>query len=80
MNYVNSNVAREAGRLHDWKEKFWGRRYRAIPILDEVAQVDRLHYLLSHGCKEGLTDHPRVWPGVSSFDAMLRDESTRGSG
>jgi len=30
MNYLNSNLAREAGRLFKWREKFWGRRYQAI--------------------------------------------------
>ncbi|MBZ0111815.1 MAG: transposase [Thermoanaerobaculia bacterium] len=34
MNFVNSNVAKEAGRLHGWREKFWGRRYRLVPITD----------------------------------------------
>ncbi|MBZ0113122.1 MAG: transposase, partial [Thermoanaerobaculia bacterium] len=35
MNFVNSNIAKEAGRLHGWKEKFWGRRYRLVPVTDE---------------------------------------------
>ena len=32
MYYLYSNIAREAGRLHGWREKFWGRRYRAVPV------------------------------------------------
>ncbi len=32
MQYVNSNLAREVGRLHDWREKFWSRRYRASVV------------------------------------------------
>jgi hypothetical protein len=28
MGFVNSNIAREVGRLVDWKEKFWGRLTR----------------------------------------------------
>jgi len=35
MGYVNSNLVREAGRLVQWSEKFWSRRYRAIVISDE---------------------------------------------
>src|SRR5262249_51371648 len=55
MGHFNSNLAREAGRLVRWREKFWGRRYQAIPISDEeAAQVERLRYVLAHGCKEGL--------------------------
>jgi REP element-mobilizing transposase RayT len=51
MNFINSNIAKEAGRLYGWREKFWGRRYRLIPITDEPeAQIARLRYLLAHGC------------------------------
>jgi hypothetical protein len=47
MTYVNGNIAREAGRLHGWNEKFWGRRYRTIVASEEPeAQVARLRYLL----------------------------------
>jgi hypothetical protein len=43
MGYVNSNLAREAGRLNRWREKFWSRRYRAIVASqEEGAQRERL--------------------------------------
>ena len=43
MNYLNSNLAREAGRLIRWREKFWGRRYQAILVSQEAeAQIGRL--------------------------------------
>ena len=72
MNYLNSNLAREAGRLHRWREKFWGRRYQAIIVSNEdTAHIDRLRYVLSHGCKEGLVARPRDWPGAHSIDALL---------
>ncbi len=72
MNYLNSNVAREAGRLHRWREKFWGRRYQAIVISEEEpAQVDRLRYLLSQGCKEGLVARPQDWPGAHSVETLV---------
>lgn len=67
MNYVNANIAKEAGRLYGWREKFWGRRYRAIVVSDEPeVELKRLTYLLSQGCKEGLVDSPRRWPGATS--------------
>lgn len=79
MNYLNSNLAREAGRLHGWKEKFWGRRYQAIVVTDEeAAQVDRLRYLLSHGCKEGLVARPRDWPGAHCVDALTKGDPLDG--
>jgi len=78
MNYLNGNTAREAGRLHGWKEKFWGRRYRHIEILDEAAQVERLDYVLSQGCKEGLVADPREWPGATCVHALLEGSTLSG--
>jgi hypothetical protein len=48
-----------AGRLYQWKEKFWRRRYQVIVVSNEVeAQISRLAYLTSHGAKEGLVERP----------------------
>lgn len=79
MNFVNGNLAREAGRLHAWKAKFWARRYRAIVVSDEErAQVARLRYLISQGCKEGLVKSPRDWPGASSTEYLLSGKPIEG--
>ena len=72
MNYVQSNVAREAGRLAQWREKFWGRRYQAIVVTEEeAAQLERMEYVLAQGCKEGLVPKPQDWPGAQSTRALL---------
>jgi REP element-mobilizing transposase RayT len=72
MDYVLGNVAREIGRLHDWREKFWARRYRSILVShEEEAQVARLLYLLGQGVKEGLVAKPQDWPGVHCAEALL---------
>lgn len=72
MNYLNSNLAREAGRLVRWREKFWGRRYQAILVSDEdEAQIERLRYVLAHGAKEGLVASPLDWPGAHCARALL---------
>lgn len=79
MAYVNSNIAREAGRLHNWKERFWGRRYTDIVISHEPeAQEQRIRYLLSQGVKEGLVASPRHWPGASSVRALTRGSVIHG--
>ena len=79
MNYLNSNLAREAGRIHRWREKFWGRRYQAIVVSpEEKAQVGRLRYILSHGCKENLVARPRDWPGANSVRALVEGRSLGG--
>jgi len=72
MNYLDSNLAREAGRLARWREKFWGRRYQAILVSNEEAvQIDRLRYLLAHGVKEGLVGSPLDWPGAHCARPLL---------
>ncbi|MBN2114116.1 MAG: transposase [Acidimicrobiia bacterium] len=78
MNYVDGNIAREAGRLYNWRDKFWSRRYRPIAILDDASLVGRLKYLLAHGCKEGLVASPLDWPGASCERALLFGEKLEG--
>jgi len=79
MNYLNSNLAREAGRLIRWREKFWGRRYQAILVTaEEEAQVARLRYLLAHGTKEGLVGSPLEWPGAHCARALVNGTPVRG--
>jgi hypothetical protein len=79
MGYLNSNLAREVGRLADWKEKFWGRRYQHIVVSnEEEAQVARLKYILSHGAKEGLVSDPREWPGAHAVHALLTGDPLEG--
>jgi REP element-mobilizing transposase RayT len=79
MNYLNSNLAREVGRSVGWRERFWGRRYQAIPVAEEeAAQVERLLYILRHGCKEGLVRRPADWPGATSIQGLLTGKPISG--
>ena len=72
MGYLNGNLAREVGRIHGWRDKFWSRRYQAVLVSEEEeAQVARLKYLLSHGVKEQLVHRPQDWPGVHSAEALV---------
>jgi len=67
MGYFNSNLAREIARRTDWEDKVWGRRYQAIVVSEEeAAQVARLEYLLSHGCKE-LVERLADWPASTAL-------------
>lgn len=80
MNYLNSNLAREAGRLARWCERFWGRRYQAVLISDEeAAQLGRLSYVLAQGVKEGLVASPYDWPGVHCARALAEGTAVSGS-
>ena len=79
MNFVAGNVAKEAGRLHGWKGRLWEGRYHCTPVTDEEEiQVARLKYLLSQGCKEGLVNSPRQWPGVHCAKALMTGQGIPG--
>jgi len=79
MGYLNSNLARELGRLVDWRDKIWARRYQAIVISnEEAAQVERLRYVLAHGVKEGLVEKVAQWPGVHCVHALVKEETVEG--
>jgi hypothetical protein len=76
VGYVDGNIAKEAGKLGNWRGKFWGQRYQAIPVSDEEeAQIGRLKYLFSNGCKEGLVASPREWVGTSAVNALRKGMS-----
>jgi len=79
MQFVNANIAKEAGRLHLWRERLWSRRYRAIVVADEKAAHARLRYILAHGAKEGLIGTPGAWPGPNCIAALTTGELLRGT-
>jgi REP element-mobilizing transposase RayT len=80
MAYLNANLAKEAGRLHGWRERLWGRRYtlQLVHPSDAAEQVQRLRYVLEQGCKEGLVRSPCDWPGATSTHALLQSASLEG--
>ncbi len=79
MRFVNSNIAKEAARLHDWPERLWSRRYRAIPVVDEQAAHARMRYVLAHGAKEGLVASAGSWPGPNCVAALTHGDLLRGT-
>ncbi len=80
MGYFNSKLAREVARSTGWRDKVFSRRYQAILVSDEEeAQIGRLVYVLSHGCKENLVARPQDWPGVHSVTALLTGEPIEGT-
>jgi hypothetical protein len=79
MNLFKSKLAKEAGRLHRWPHKVFGRRYSSIPVLDEEAMVGRMEYIATHGPKEGLVWDATHWPGVTSIAALQSGEKLCGT-
>lgn len=79
MQFVNANIAKEAGKLHRWREKFWSRRYRSIVVADQKAAHARLRYIMAHGAKEGLVARSRDWPGPHCIAALTTGKVLRGT-
>ena len=79
MRDVQSQIAKEIGRLHGWEHRFWGRRFDAIPIAEEeAAQIDRLKYLASQTAKENLVPEIEQWPGIHAAQNIASGEPIRG--
>lgn len=79
MSYFSGNLAREAGRLANWREKFWSRRFQAIVVSEEdAAQIARLRYILAQGVKEGLVRRVLDWPGLHSAEPLLSGQPVEG--
>ena len=62
--HLRTNLSKEVGDLHDWKEGVFGRRCRDIPVHEDRLEA-RLMYLAAQGVKENLVATPRCWPGVN---------------
>ncbi len=72
MGFVETNLSKEIGRLHDWPGSMWGDRYHSVIVSHEPeAQVERLQYVLSQGVKENLVRRPEEWPGPTSTPQLL---------
>ena len=72
MEFVNGNLAREAGRLTGWHGSFWADRYHLIPISPEPeALVERLRYVLSNTVKENLVARVADWEGLHCAEALI---------
>ena len=78
MQFVNCNIAREVGKLHRWRDKFWQRRYQSGLCLDDESQIDRLAYALVQSVKERLVRSASHWPGLHTFRATCDGEKLHG--
>ena len=79
MQFLNAIIAKEVARHHNWPERVWSRRYRAIPVVDDKAAHARMRYLLAHGAKEGLVAGAGSWPGPNCIAALTHGDILRGT-
>jgi REP element-mobilizing transposase RayT len=79
MRHFNTNLSKEAGRIHDWSGPLLQRRFQAIPVSDEeAAQIARLRYILEQGCKENLVARPQDWLGAHCAQALAEGRTLAG--
>ncbi len=79
MRDFTRKLSIESGKLYDWDEPTFTRRYRHTELSDEAeAQVSRLTYCLRHGTKENLVASPLDWPGVAFAEALITGEPLAG--
>ena len=79
MQYLNQNLSRELGRLHDWKHHFWQSQYASHIVLDEEALANQFKYVLSNSVKEGLVSHPKLWPGLHCYSQIVDSTQVKGT-
>ncbi len=72
MEFVNGNLAREAGRLCGWRGPLFSDRYHHVPISPEPeALIERLRYVLSNTIKENLVASISEWEGLHCAEALI---------
>lgn len=77
-SFVFANTARISHRRHRLTGPIWARRFRAIPIVDDAAVLDRTRYVMAQAVSAGLVFSPRHWPGLNSVDAVCRGKPIQG--
>lgn len=67
MCHLNSNLARELGRVWGRRAQVWEARYASDVVLDEASLVATIKYIFKNSVKERLVEHPRDWPGAHGW-------------
>ncbi len=79
MEHFNGNLAREVGRVVEWRGRFWRERYHLIPISPEPEILEsRLRYLLSNTIKEDLVARVTEWEGLHCGPALMAGKPLSG--
>ena len=78
MCHFKGNLARELGRVHDWHDSFWQKRYSNEEVLDEEGLIEIFKYITQNSVKEGLVEHPSQWAGLHGYHQLVEDREVSG--
>ena len=78
MCHFKGNLARELGRVHDWHDSFWQKRYSSEEILDEEGLTEIFKYITQNSVKEGLVEHPSQWAGLHGYHQLVEGREVSG--
>ena len=76
MQYVKSLIALALNVHHDRDGAFFKRRYRAEPILSDLAAIGIEQYVHQQAVKHELVERAVEWPGLCSYEAVIEGRST----
>ena len=66
IGYIKRELSHRWGnRAINWGGNMWNE-YIATALPTAQSQLKCLHYILSHGVKEGIVQKPQQWPGIHS--------------
>ncbi|HQH28225.1 MAG TPA: transposase, partial [Oligoflexia bacterium] len=68
---VNKQIALRIDRYYSRTGTLWGRRYADQITITEMDEEEGWLYATTNPVKHGLVAHPRLWPGLSSWNQCL---------
>jgi len=63
VGFIKREISRRLGQRYQVPGAFWHQRFTATALPTPESEEKCLRYILAHGVKEGLVEHPQHWPG-----------------
>ena len=63
VGFIKREISRRLGQRYRLPGTFWHQRFTATALPTARAEEKCLRYILAHGVKEDLVEHPKHWPG-----------------
>jgi len=78
MGQLTSQLSRRLNKLRGRTGPMFPRRYHDQVLMDEVALLTQIKYVVNNPVKDALVEKAEDWPGVTSIDARLSDGTVTG--